>query len=407
MRHSQMRTVLSLATVLAVIAAIAVGCFAASASRTAGAGNPNEDEVGTPVDWKRETSLTAGLQRFSSYQELKDFLKTAPSYPGYWLWNGGRDALMIKGGAVTFSAGAFAEDDSNYSRTNIQVEGVDEADVVKSDGEYIYLATDNRLIIARAHPPKEARILYETELDGNIAGLFINGDRLVVFEHLNLMAVHIVSPGPSYPEQTSTTSIKIYDVSNRGKPVLNRELSVDGNYVSSRMIGDYVYLVASGSAWIGEDSVSLPRIYGDNGTVEIQPAEIWHSETPDNGYGFTTIMSVNIMNDDEGPVHETLLLGSASTIYVSPGNIYVTFTDWSAGSEKTSIHRIHIDEGQIEYHATGEVPGSLLNQFSMDEQGEYFRVATTASNWNASTFEGRQNNNVCMSWIRISTSSAA
>ena len=89
------------------------------------------------------------------------------------------------------------------------------------------------------------------------------------------------------------------------------------------MIGDYVYLVASGSAWTGEDNVSLPRIYGDNGTVEIQPAEIWHSATPDNGYGFTTIMSINVVNDDEEPVHETLLLGSASTIYVSPSNIYV------------------------------------------------------------------------------------
>ena len=122
---------------------------------------------------------------------------------------------------------------------------------------------------------------------------------------------------------------------------------------------------------------AFPGSREDGSTVDIQPAEVWHSETPDNGYGFTTIMSVNTVNDDEEPVHETLLLGSASTIYVSPSNIYVTFTDWSTGSEKTSIHRIHIDEGQIEYHATGEVPGRLLNQFSMDEHGEYFRVATT------------------------------
>jgi uncharacterized secreted protein with C-terminal beta-propeller domain len=58
----------------------------------------------------------------------------------------------------------------------------------------------------------------------------------------------------------------------------------------------------------------------------------------------------------------------------------------------TSVHRIHIDEGQIEYHATGEVPGSLLNQFSMDEQGEYFRLATTA--WNAPALAAGQVNNV-------------
>ena len=90
-----MRTVLGLAMVLAVIAAIAIGCFAASGSATTGPGNPNGDEVGTPVDWKPEPSLNGGLQRFASYQELKDFLKTAPSYPGYWYWGGGRGDLML------------------------------------------------------------------------------------------------------------------------------------------------------------------------------------------------------------------------------------------------------------------------------------------------------------------------
>jgi inhibitor of cysteine peptidase len=389
MRHRQMRTVLSLAMVLAVIAAIAVGCFAASGSATTGLGNPNEDEVGTPVDWKPEPLLTGGLQRFASYQELEDFLKTAPSYPSYWYFNGGRGNVLVMGDAK-----ATAEDgDSAYSLTNVQFEGVDEADIVKSDGEYIYLAIDNRLVIARAYPPEEAQVVCDLELEGVIYGLFINGNKLAVLE----------SRGPVYDVwaerslryvDTEKTSISVYDVTDREDPVLERELSTDGCCLSSRMIGDYVYLVASGSAWIGEDNTGLPRIYGDNGTVEIQPAEIWHSATPDNGYGFTTIMSVNIVNDGEEPTHETLLLGGASTIYVSPGNIYVTFPDWSGGSGKTSIHRIHIDEGQIEYHATGEVPGSLLNQFSMDEQGEYFRVVTTAWNWNASTFEGRQNNNV-------------
>jgi uncharacterized secreted protein with C-terminal beta-propeller domain len=373
-----MRTVLVLGMVLAVIAAIAVGCFAASGSWTAGPGNPNEDEVGIPVDWKPEPLLSGGLQRFASYQELKDFLKTTPPYPGYWYWGGGRGDLLFMEDAKA----ASAVGNGGYSRTNIQVEGVDEADIVKSDGEYIYLATDNRLIIARAYPPEESRVLCELELEGNIEGLFINGDRLAVLERNDLLFWRMTSSSaelmPDEPELKTT--VKIYDVADREAPVLEREVSVDGYYVSSRMIGDYVYLVASGSAWFGEDNISLPKIHGGDGIVEIQPAEIWHSETPDNGYGFTTIMSVNMVNEDEEATHETLLLGGASTIYVSPSNIYVTFTDWSGGSEKTSIHRIHIDGGQIEYHATGQVPGRLLDQFSMDEQGEYFRVAATTGN---------------------------
>jgi len=384
MRSGQIKTALGLAMVLVVIAAVAFGCFAASGSSTA---KPTEHDTGTPVDWKPEPLPSGGLQRFTSYQELKDFLGTAPSYPGYFHWGAERGALSLDG-AATYSV---AENEPNYSQTNIQVEGVDEADIVKSDGEYIYLATDNRVIIARAYPPKEAQVLCELKLEGYIYGLFINGDRLVVLENPWLAYAYGPERSLSYNYVTKT-SVRVYDVTNRESPALQRELSVDGYYVSARMIGDYVYLVASGSAWIANDNVSLPRIYEDGGTVEIQPAEIWHSDTPDYGYGFTTIMSVNTVNDDEEPVHETLLLGGASTIYVSPSNIYVTFSNWSSEGEKTDIHRIHINEGQIEYHAAGEVPGSLLNQFSMDENGGYLRVATTA--WNASAFASQQSNNV-------------
>jgi inhibitor of cysteine peptidase len=369
MKGGQIKTALGLAMVLVVIAAVAVGCFTVSGSWIA---KPAGNEVSTPVEWKPEPSLAGGLQRFSSYQELRDFLETHPSYLGYWYSSDGRGAFLSMGDVKANSEGG----DGDYSRTNIQVEGVDEADIVKSDGEYIYLATDNRVVIARAYPTKEARVLCELEFEGYIDGLFINGDRLVVLENPSLAYVYGAERSLSYSYVTKT-SVRVYDLSDREHPVLERDVSVDGYYVSARMIGDYVYLIASGSAWMANDDVSLPRIYEDGGTVEIQPAEVWHSDTHDYGYGFTTIMSVNTVNDDEEPVHETLLLGSASTIYVSPSNIYVTFTEWSTGSEKTSIHRIHIDEGRIEYHATGEVPGRLLNQFSMDENGEYFRVATT------------------------------
>jgi len=386
MRSGQIRTALGLAMVLVVIAAVAVGCFAASGSSTA---KPTEHDTGTPVDWKPEPLPSGGLQRFTSHQELKDFLGTAPSYPGYFHWGAERGTLSLDG-AATYSV---AENEPGYSQTNIQVEGVDEADIIKTDGEYIYLATDNLLVIARASPPEKARILYKTELEGYIHGLFINGDRLVVLENPWLAYAYGPERSLSFNYVTKT-SVRVYDVTDRESPALQRELSVDGYYVSARMIGDYVYLVASGSAWIANDNVSLPRIYEDGGAVEIQPAEIWHSDTPDYGYGFTTIMSVNTVNDDEEPVHETLLLGGASTIYVSPSNIYVTFSNWSSEGEKTDIHRIHINEGQIEYHAAGEVPGSLLNQFSMDEQGAYFRVATTSWEWNASTFVGGQSNGV-------------
>ncbi len=390
MNAGRMGTALGLVMALVIIAATAIGLYAAPGS---GSRIPNDGDHGSPVDWQPEPSLDGGLQRFASQQELEDFLATAPSYPGYWFGNG-------RGGIQFFTADSFLGASESaapgYSLTNIQVEGVDEADIVKSDGRYIYLAVDNRLIIARAYPAEEARVIWERELEGPIVGLFISGDRLAVLEcggpvYATGWRGGLLAEGSSGSYEVET-SIRVYDVTDRADPVLDRELSVDGYYVSARMIGDYVYLVASGSAWIAEDNVSLPRIEGDDGTVRIQAEEIWHSGTPDSGYSFTTILSVNVIDDDEEAGHETLLVGGASTVYVSPDNIYITFPEWRDASGQTSIHRINIDQGRIEYQATGKVPGSLLNQFSLDEQGEYLRVATTDWNRDESDANWQDNN---------------
>jgi uncharacterized secreted protein with C-terminal beta-propeller domain len=100
----------------------------------------------------------------------------------------------------------------------------------------------------------------------------------------------------------------------------------------------------------------------------------------DYSYIFTTIMAVNIKKDAQDPVHETLLLGTASNLYVSMNNIYITVPGQRADvydAEKTDVHRVSIDGGVIEYDGSGEVPGRPLNQFSMDEHQGYLRMATT------------------------------
>ena len=100
MKDRQMRTVLGLAMVLAVIAAIAVGCFAASGSWTAGPGNPNEDEVGIPVDWKPEPLLSGGLQRFCIIPGVEGLSEDCSVVS--WLLvlgNGARGDLLFMGDA--------------------------------------------------------------------------------------------------------------------------------------------------------------------------------------------------------------------------------------------------------------------------------------------------------------------
>jgi len=130
------------------------------------------------------------LKKFESVEEIRAFLAknmVSGGYRGYVKMEAATESaplVMIGcgGGDVVASAPpapakTTAED---FSTTNIQVEGVDEADIVKNDGKYIYVLTGNRLSIIDAYPPEGARILSVIQMEGNPRELYIHGDRLVV-----------------------------------------------------------------------------------------------------------------------------------------------------------------------------------------------------------------------------------
>jgi len=322
------------------------------------------------------------INRFSSYEELQEFVKTNAGYRQfYWGFFRG-EATLAPGGAED---SAQVPSVANHSTTNIQVTGVDEADIVKTDGEYIYLASGNRTIIVRAYPPEQAQVLSEIELEGTVVGIFINRDRLVVFEedtpYYAYYDIRSDSDEKIYmPYVSPKTYIKVYDVSDRENPRLQRELSVDGQYVSSRMIGDYAYVVVNEPVYEQDNELSLPRIYSGGEESEIPATDIYYCDVYDYYYMYTSIIAINSQDDDQEPTVETILLGASSNLYVSLDNIYLTFPVWGGDVgdfQKTSIHRIHINGGAMNYTASGEVPGMVLNQFSMDEYEGYFRVATT------------------------------
>jgi len=332
------------------------------------------------------------IGKFSSYEQLQNFIKTNAGYKQfYWGFSGG-DVRLFSGSAESNIPVPAAIDDSatDYSGTNIQVAGVDEADIVKTDGKYIYLVSGNKTIIVQADPPEQAQVLSEIELEGTVIGIFINGDRLVLFEqetpYYPYYDVRSESDEKIYmPYISPKTYIKVYDVSDRANPRLQREISTNGQYISSRMIGDYAYVVVNEPVYEQEDELNLPEISVGEEEKEIPAEDIWYSNVSDYYYMYTTIIAVNTQNDGQEPTYETILLGASSNLYVSTDNIYLTFPVWGTDvlgrevwdSQKTSIHRIHIDGQTMEYVASGEVPGMVLNQFSMDEYEDYFRVATT------------------------------
>jgi uncharacterized secreted protein with C-terminal beta-propeller domain len=420
------------------------------------------------------------LKKFSSYDELTNFIKSNTEMSSYYGGYFGRAEVMTTTAGVAKTTTAESTNapsaapspsggqvSSDYSNTNIQVEGVDEADIVKNDGKYIYTVSGNKVVIVSAYPPENAKIVSEIELNGTPQEIFINKDKLIVFGYgdysYSSKAVALPSIGIMPPRYYSPrTFVNVYDVTDRANPVLTRNVSVDGNYFDSRMIGDYVYLIANDPVNYDEPNpIPMPVIQSGSVSKTIAASDVYYFDSPDTSYVFTNVISINTQNDNEELNSKTFLMGYSENLYVSTSNIYVIYTkrlseydfydrildeavipavsvqeqvkisairdsnvtkyekmqqigkslqdyldslgpengaqvmktiednvqkvqvEISKEMEKTIIHKISINNGNIEYQTNGEVPGYVLNQFSMDEYNNNFRIATTTGNWQA------------------------
>ena len=340
------------------------------------------------------------LQKFASKEELREFLKEHaqggwndgiyPQVPG---GAGQESAVKAPAPAVTAAPTSSARD---YSTTNVQVEGVDEADFVKNDGKYIYIISGETLAIVEAFPAKTAKIVSETRIDGRPAALFLAGDRLVVFavteEQQMTTPEGSVTPVPVW---RTVTHAYVYAVGNRADPELVRDLTFTGDYYDARMVGDYVYtLTRESPVWVRDDIV-LPEVRSGS-APPVQP-DVYRPKTPMQNYVFYTASAFSVRKDTGTPDAETFLLGYDTTLFASQENLYIGYRNtgpaYSEGiRDQTIIHRFAIKRGAIDYQAMGEVPGHLLNQFSLDEHAGNLRVATTVEGW---TREGQiQYNNV-------------
>ncbi len=321
------------------------------------------------VQMNEENSI-GGLKSFNTYEEIRRFVKARAVEILYVNRLFYRFSIpLLADSAFGVSKGVF-----EYSPTNIQVSGVDEADTVKTDGRYIYMISENSVFIVEAYPPESMRKASKITVDGYPVGLFANDDRLAVIMHEDLLLKddYYGSWG---------VSLAIYDVSDAQNPRLIRKISAEGGYVSSRMIGKHVYMVTTKPAVspLEKDvKVLFPRIIV-NGVVATIPADkIFYSNGTEAPESYTIITATDVSAEEGGVESKAVLTGYASCMYVSLSNIYIAMPRWiRGGGESTEIHRIRINGLEIECEASGEVPGSVLNQFSMDEYQGYFRIATT------------------------------
>jgi uncharacterized secreted protein with C-terminal beta-propeller domain len=177
---------------------------------------------------------------------------------------------------------------------------------------------------------------------------------------------------------TPMLTVKVFDIENRSAPALLNEAVLGGNYLTSRLIDGSLYVMGNQyiRQWDNESQVPVPV-----------DALYYMESSEEESYTLTSFLTLDISDDDAIPSMMGIMMESSNNIYVSERNIYITNTKYAEtvglfggnyeSTEKTLIHRIGIQGQDLKYRAMGEVPGRVLNRFSMDEFNGHFRIATT------------------------------
>lgn len=383
---------------------------------------------------KTFASLSAPLPTIASCPELEEKLKSVRYQYGRKLTMRAMPLMMGDDfdavdeeaaddtGGAPMAATSESKAATDYSSTNVQVAGVDEADIIKNDGEYIYMVSGRAVRIIRAYPPDEMKeVSTWTVPDENFrpSDIYNVGTRLIVLGSTRADAPYNTNTPEArtiYPLHKSRAVVYIVDVSNREKLVQERAIEFDGHTVSSRRVGNHLYLVVNDSPPFqimyerpaaAQDLIPVMDDTAESGPKPVAPCTSVRFVPGFEEVSFLTVAGINI-GDPQEPVQKEVVMGSGSTVYASPESLYVAVTRWEPpvvgifdtivspqGDERTRLMRFTLNKGAVKFVSEGSVEGHLLNQFSMDEEAEAFRLATSVQPaWVSFGQPGKEYNNL-------------
>lgn len=297
------------------------------------------------------------------------------------------------------SAGSSQE----ISETNIQVQGVDESDIVKTNGTHIFQVVDGKVNIIETNDGKGMKLQNTITFPNSFhpTQLFLHDEKLLVigysYEEIKELKNKRTAEDVMIAPRNDMTKAIVYNIASPISPKEERTISLDGHMVSTRKIDSQVYLVTNQypQYWIMRENknVDLRPMYSDS-SVDDEKMVVDYNKIqyfPDSKEANYTMIAAF---DLEKPTEEakiTTYLGSGNQMYMSMENLYLAVQDWGTlvdGNEEvehTTIYKFSIDGLEVEYDSTAEIEGRILNQFSMDEHDGYFRVAVTKGNmWDES-----------------------
>lgn len=339
---------------------------------------------------------------------------------GGWGFGGSKDMALTTQESAPMAAedGAGGMDTSNRSTsdTNTQVAGVDEADLVETDGTYIYALAGDSLVITQAWPAEEIDQVARLTIEGQADGMFLtDDDLLVVVSQLGWQDPDPLSGGDSTrivgnSPATKTTLVDISDVTD---PTIAREVYTQGTLYDSRLSDGRLYVVSystlgvNRNEWFDNKRDALEAVEASTlsdwlpGRFDnLRSGEAWASSDEDvspcakvygsgreSGNYMVNVESLDL-GDADSEFVGTSVLGSLDAIYANADSLYVVGSEAASGpwqsfdsTIETVVHRFDISGApdRPQYVASGKVPGWVLNQFAMDEWDGHLRIATTAA----------------------------
>jgi len=266
-------------------------------------------------------------------------------------------------GAPLFSGSSVQESATDYSTTNVQVEGIDEADILKIDGKYIYMIANNKLVIVEVYPAETMKKVSETKIDGRAIDMFLSGDKL-------FLVTDNCKETKYYSSTNIFTEVITFDITDRTEPKVVKTIKFRGLYSSSRMIDNKVYLFSSMSA---SKNSGLPA-YRENEYESMQEVSLKDIQyVPNDTYStYTQIFVFDLGTPLNSPKIVTYLGSSAQNVYMSQDNLYMA----QKQNGDTVVYKFSLDSAYPRFEAKGKVEGTIINQFAMDEHNGNFRIAT-------------------------------
>ena len=393
----------------------AVAAIAASFVIVAAAGVILGTQLSKPPVVTEPVSSGPQLKTFDSYDDVKAAVEKANSSNDGWGWRLGRMSLeedyavsdAESSGSATgssgsasgtggSSAGSGASD--SYSETYKQVAGVDEADIIKTDGKYIYCVdnygygscvriftadgANSRLVTeldAEDHAPSTPDEAAKIRRDYYYYDSFTVSNMYLCDGRMVLLCVDNNS------SETMTVA-QVYDISDIGNIRLLDSFSQSGSHSASRMIGDTLYIVSTYYPY-GDRIIPL---CGSGSDPEQIPCDCVYSlEDPDNG-SFLVVSAYN--TKDYGALTESkAILGAVDDIYCNENNLYIYANRYDYRAQEwygkllygssgmtTQILKVNLTDG-LSFTAFAEVDGYIDDRYALDEYEGYLRVATTSS----------------------------